>query len=408
MADQKFDVVIVGAGPGGVACALSLHEAGLKVALLDKAQFPRDKICGDALSADVLNQLAKLPGDGVSLIHKNTPHAPSYGVRFFAPSHQRLDIAFSKQDSDTPPGYIVKRTDFDHALLTQARAFQHIKILEGYQASQVTTHATGAEVVTNQGVLTCQAIIGADGAHSVVTKQLGNFQVEKHHYCAGLRAYYENVTGFHEDNFIELHFYKDLLPGYFWIFPLPNNCANVGLGMLSSAVSKKRVNLKAALQKIITTHPNVAPRFAHAQPIDEVRGFGLPIGSKKRPISGERFMLIGDAASLIDPFTGEGIGNAIRSGRIAAEHLKQCFKSQDFSAKAMRGYDREVYRKMWSELKTSRAMQQLLNYPWLFDFVVRKANKNEAVRKLLTAALDDVAIKQELTKPSFYLKLALG
>ena len=114
----------------------------------------------------------------------------------------------------------------------------------------------------------------ADGAHSIVNKKLGNIKVEKKHYSAGLRAYYQGITGFQEDNFIELHFIKSLLPGYFWIFPLPGGMANVGLGMLSEDISKSRVNLKKEFARIINEDENIAPRFSKATQVDKLRGFG--------------------------------------------------------------------------------------------------------------------------------------
>ena len=108
----------------------------------------------------------------------------------------------------------------------------------------VITTEIGVELKTNIQEFSSKMVLGADGAHSIINKKLGNIKVEKEHYCAGLRQYYKGVTNFHPQNHIELHFYDDVLPGYFWIFPLPNGQANVGLGMLSSEVSKKKVNLK--------------------------------------------------------------------------------------------------------------------------------------------------------------------
>jgi flavin-dependent dehydrogenase len=232
-----------------------------------------------------------------------------------------------------------------------------------------------------------------------------NNKLEHKHYSAGLRIYYKNVTNFHKENFIELHFFKAILPGYLWIFPLPNNEANVGIGMLSSYVSKKKVNLKKVLQDLIKTHPNLKERFKNAEPLETIKGFGLPLGSKKRKISSNRVLLLGDAAGLIDPFSGEGIANAIRSGRVAAEHLKQCIKLNDFSAKMNLNYDKEIYRLMQKEFKISRTLQNLCKYPRLFNYIVNKANKNNALREFLIGTLEDVEKKKMLTKPSFYYRL---
>ena len=159
------------------------------------------------------------------------------------------------------------------------------------------------------------------------------------------------------------------------------------------------------LRRIINNHPNVSARFKNARSLEDIKGFGLPVGSKKRPCSGHRFLLVGDAAGLIDPFTGEGIGNAIRSGRIAAEHIKNGIEQNRFDAAFNKTYDREIYNKMWPELRISRSLQKLLRYPRLFNFVVGKASRNESVQKVITSMIDDIDIKKELLKPSFYVKL---
>ncbi|MEZ4774740.1 MAG: NAD(P)/FAD-dependent oxidoreductase [Bacteroidia bacterium] len=404
-----YDIVIVGAGPGGATCALALAGKGLKVAVVDKATFPRDKICGDALSGKVLSVLKYLSPQTLEKLHQFPPKIGSWGIRFVAPNAKILDIPFKHvktASSDFAPGYIARRMDFDDFLFRQipseTAVFQH------YPISSISHEAEGFLLKSGENTLRAKMVIGADGAHSIVTKSLGNIPVEKKHYSAGIRSYYRGVTGFHPENFIELHYIHDLLPGYFWIFPLPDGQANVGLGMLSSDVKKYRVNLKEKLQTIITTHPEISRRFTHATPIGEVKGFGLPLGSKKRKISGERFMLTGDAASLIDPFSGEGIGNAMLSGKIAAAHAVKCFETGNFSAQFMEGYDDAVYAKIWSELKLSHNMQKLVNFPWLFNFIAKKANSNSAVQTMLTMMFDDLNIRKELSKPSFYWKLIAG
>jgi menaquinone-9 beta-reductase len=129
------------------------------------------------------------------------------------------------------------------------------------------------------------------------------------------------------------------------------------------------------------------------------------LGSKLRNISGERFLLTGDAASLIDPFSGEGIGNAIRSGRVAAEHILTCFDQQNFSAEYNLAYDKEIYRRMWKELKVSHSLQKLCRYPWLFNFVVKKGNQSKYLKQFLVEALANVEIKRLLTRPAFYYRM---
>lgn len=404
MEKKEFDVLIIGSGPAGAACAMALARSGLSVAVLDKASFPRDKICGDALSVDVLNQLPLLHPDLAVSFNTMDSKVSSYGVRIFAPDHHYVDLPFLN-NGEAKCGYLCPRFDFDQLMVEQVKNLANVTTVE--QCTVEKLERTDIEVLahTNQGTFSAKMIAGADGAQSIVARQLGSFKPDREHYSAGLRVYYEGITSFHESNFIELHFFKDILPGYLWIFPLPNNRANVGIGVLSSVVSRKKMNLKTILNDLITNTAYLSDRFRNAKPLEAAKGYGLPLGSKKRKISGDRFLLMGDAASLIDPFTGEGIGNAIRSGRVAADHIVKAFKGNTFSASFNAAYDREIYRRMWSELKVSHALQKLCRYPQLFNSVVRKANKSHYIHDVLIDALAQSSKKRSLLRPAFYYHL---
>ena len=404
MSDRKFDVLIVGAGPAGAATAIALGNSKVSVGLLDKAKFPRDKTCGDALSVDVVNQLRILAPVLSQAFEDFTQKVSSYGVKIFAPDGNHVAIPFVHNEQKRS-GYVCSRLDFDNLLIQHLGGYPNVKLLEENIVNRIENVGDQICLHTNDGSFSAPIVVGADGAHSIVAKELSNLRPDKDHYSAGLRVYCEGVNDFHPENFIELYFFQNILPGYLWIFPLPDNNANVGIGMLSSAVSKKKVNLKAVLHELLSTHPALEKRFKNARPKETVKGFGLPLGSKKRLLSGERFLLVGDAASLIDPFSGEGIANAIRSGRVAASHILKCFEQQNFSKSFNAQYDKEIYRRMWKELKLSRTLQQLCNYPWLFNFVVRKANQNEQVHKLLVDALAHVDKKKSLGGPGFYYRL---
>ena len=159
------------------------------------------------------------------------------------------------------------------------------------------------------------------------------------------------------------------------------------------------------MESIIKEHPLVAPRFKNAKPVEEPKGFGLPLGSKRISISGNRFILLGDAASLIDPFTGEGIGNAMISGRIAATHIDHCLKERKFDSGFNAQYDQAIYNKLSNELNISQRLQKMLSRPWLFNLIVRKANKNKHLHFFLEDMLDDPNQRKQITKFSFYYKL---
>ncbi len=407
------DIVIIGAGPAGCATSLFLSKAKIPHTLIDKAVFPRDKVCGDALSGKVVYVFKQLDEKLLERF-SNQPQnfLPSWGVKFAAPNGKSIDIPFKSDVSKEKhaPGFISKRMDFDHELFKMLDP-AYANILQGTALNSIERTSMGLNLFCKDindnsiNFKDVKLVIGAEGDRSIVGKQLGSIVKENDHYCAGIRAYYDGVTDMHPQNFIELHFLEELLPGYFWIFPLPNGQANIGAGMLSSSVSKKKVNLKADMLRAIQDNPNINQRFKNAKLLGKIEGWGLPLGSKQRMISGDHFLLTGDAASLIDPFTGEGIGNAMYSGMLAARHIENCLRKNCFDAAFNKAYDQSFYSRQWDELKLSHTMQKLCRFPWLFNFVVNKANKNKTLRETISCMFEDLDMRAKLRSPKFYLKL---
>jgi geranylgeranyl reductase family protein len=407
------DVLILGAGPGGAATALFLAKENIPCIVVDKAVFPRDKICGDALSGKVVEILNRYDRSFVEKLSLDPIQLNCWGVTFVAPNLEELSIPFRNKPKKTDvkreiaPGFITKRYDFDHFMVNEVKKHAGVNLMEGVEIDQFVKTPEGFTCSDKSGnyIIHTKLVIDGSGAHSQFAKKIGKLEVEKEHHCAGLRVYYKGVTGIKEGNYIELHFLKDFLPGYFWIFPLADGQCNVGVGMRSDYVGKKRINLKTELNNIIQKYPQLSERFKNAEPVDDIRGYGLPLGSKKRAISGDNYMLIGDAASLIDPFTGEGIGNAILSGYTAAQQAKEAIETKNFSGTALKKYDEAIYRRLGDELSLSYRMQKLVKYPWLFNFVVRKANRNKVLRETIMVMFEDIDIRDRLRKPSFYFKL---
>jgi geranylgeranyl reductase family protein len=409
-------VGIIGAGPAGAAAALQLNQLGIDCVVVDRAVFPRDKICGDGLSGKVITCLNRIDPSIAIRLQQASFKLDSWGVSFVSPNRQQLDIGYrpdyNGKDSShkqSPIGYVCKRLDFDNFLVDEMKRCAHISVMEGISVDGYTLQSDGYLISGSDGFqLKCDLVIVANGAHSSFTREIAKIRMEPKHYVAGIRAYYKNVSGANADNFIELHFMKNMLPGYFWIFPLPNGEANVGVGMLSDVARRKKVNLKNELQDIIDNDPIISKRFKNATLIGTVDGYGLPLGSKQRVISGERYLLTGDAAFLIDPFTGEGIGNALYSGRIAANQAAKALEANDFSAAALAAYDKEVYRVMGPELSISHRLQKLVKYAWLFNLLVKISIRNKQVKELLSCMFYEVDLRKKLARPSFYIKLLLN
>jgi len=404
---NEFDLLIIGAGPAGCTLALNLAEKGISIGIIEKDSFPRHKICGDALSGKVLNVLKRIPGgvykDFVNTVEKN----PSRGIRFIAPNHQEINVPFllDKNTDSPPPGYVCKRNDFDSFLFEKLRNYPNIHILQGKRVDQVFLRSDHIVAKTETHEFHGKVIAGADGVNSSVRKFLQSAPPDKKHFCVGIRGYYENVAGLHPENYIELAFLESLLPGYFWIFPSAGGRVNAGFGMMQNQLIRRRVNLTQKLNDLITNDPLLAPRFRNARLLGKAEAHTLPLGTYNFRRSGNRVILLGDAAFLVDPFSGEGIGNAMASGEIAAEILVQNFRSNDFSADALKPYDARIRKRFSQEFKTMGAMQHLARFPWLFNLVVEKAGKNKDVGEMLTAMFTNQDVRRKLTNPGFYMRL---
>ena len=407
----KTEIAVIGAGPAGSALSIFLAQKQISHVIFDKAEFPRDKICGDGLSGKVVYYIKQMDNDILAeLNEKSDTAAPSWGVRFVAPNGKAVDIPFylEKKENNKPPGFITKRIDFDHMMVKRINSdYANLQLKAEVQSVEYVDDGVLLKIKKDNKGLTCHCkmVVGAGGDRSLIAKKLAGHTLLPEHYYAGLRVYYENVSGMHEQNFIELHFIKNLLPGYFWIFPLPNNKANVGLGILTNQIKKKNINLKKALEKIINEHDSIKERFKNARPVDEVHGWGLPLGSSRKKLSGERFLLIGDAGSLIDPLTGEGIGNALQSAQVASKVIEKAIIAQDFSEEYLLEYDQKLYSELRDELKLSEYIQRLVQRPWLFNFVFNRLHNNKSLQEVFTGMLNNLDLRAKLHSPGFYMKI---
>jgi menaquinone-9 beta-reductase len=399
---EEFDVIIIGAGPSGSSAAIFLSKAGRSVLLLDRAKFPREKVCGDGISGSsvgILKEMGLLEGV------RGIEHADMYGVTFSSPNGTVVHIPAKRADG-IPPGFVCRREVFDDFLFQKAKSLC-ARTIEGFVAEDFVRESgnvcgvrgskDGSAVEFRSRVVVC-----ADGAAGMTARKLGLNNASDEHQFAGIRAYYDNVEGMADR--IEIHFVKDALPGYFWIFPLPGKKANVGLCMLVSDMKKRKANLQSILKGILEANPVFKSRFQNAKRATAVRSWLLPVNTRKPKAAGNGYVLVGDSASLIDPFMGEGIGNALTSGKLAAKAISQAFAENDFSEKSLSRYDAELDRAISRQVSLNYKLQRMATSALLADFIIGRAKKSKYVQAAITDSLLDAGDYARLTDPLFPIK----
>ena len=399
------DVIIVGAGPAGTSAALYANRFGLKTLLLDKSRFPRDKTCGDALSGKSVKVL-----DDLNLIDglDNLTGSIIKRIIFGSPRHSECELLLDKSldKNHIKHGYVIPRTDFDNYMLQQAKKVSDFE--EGFIVkdlifeNNMVVGVKGSTKGDHEKEFRSNLVFGADGPNSIVSKKSGLYDMNMEHTAVGIRCYYENVKDLTDQ--IELHYVKEMNPGYFWIFPAGENRANIGVGLLKSIVKKEQRKLNDIMLDVIKSE-NFKNRFKDAVPLEKPKGWNLPFGSIKRENYGNGFLLLGDAAGLVDPFTGEGIGNAMVSGRIASEIAVKAKEVHNYTKEYLKTYDQNLWEYLGNELNTSTKLLKLARSKFLLNFVIDRAERNKKVRDIISGMLANEIPRSELSNPLFYLKI---
>lgn len=356
MADAVEPVVILGAGPAGIACAWRLAQLGFSPLILEKESFPRDKVCGDALSGKVLSLLRKLGGEELlaRLLAEPFVH-PVETLEFISERKARVRLHFPPRNG-FPQGAVAPRKAFDAWLAAQLPS--HVRLLTGYSVQQVRRHPSDQGLwevqIKGHAPLYARFVVGAEGTTSRVAPHVWAYhRLSRPAVYPSVRAYAEGER----PESLELHFRLPFLPGYFWVFPTATG-VNVGIGLPDWAAQKRRIALRPALKKL---WPN----------IDQVEGHGIPVSLSYRPLTAPGCALIGDAAALADPFTGEGIGNALLSGIRLAEALTQVPPSAWATTDWEPLYTRPLYRELSQELRLTRFLHRVARHSWVVEGVLR-------------------------------------
>ncbi len=313
-----YDVLIVGAGPGGCSAAHYLAPSGLKVLVVDKANFPREKVCGDGITPRCVHNLYRM---GLRAEFEGRWQRIG-GIRYYSTHGGKAQARYPLGSHYPDHGYVVPRRELDRILVHHVRQLG-VEVLEGCEVksallgpgetvSGVTALLDGREVQ-----LSARYFIGADGPYPVLGKALGLTDYDPQHLGVSIRVYMSGVEGL--DDHIEIYPEDAVLPACGWIFPAgEDGLANVGVGAMLYRMNRKKMNLNQVLGDFLKDTRYASAKLKGAEMLDRPRGGLMRVGlPESRQLRGN-VVLVGDAAGMTNPFSGEGITYALESGRWAA------------------------------------------------------------------------------------------
>ncbi|MGA1081544.1 MAG: geranylgeranyl reductase family protein [Candidatus Nanopelagicales bacterium] len=331
MSLSDADVIVVGAGPSGSTTSYYLAQQGLKVLLLEKTKFPREKVCGDGLTPRSVKQLLDM---GIEPTEANG-WIKNKGLRIIAGKH-RLELNWPELESFPNYGLVRTRHDFDEILAQRAKAAgadlrEETRVL-GPIRDEKTGRVIGVNAKTKQGNMSFHApfVVAADGVSARMALALGLQRREDRPMGVAVRTYYKSPRTNDDfmESWLELWDGDKLLPGYGWIFGVGDGTSNVGLGILDSSPAFQSIDYKELLKKWLEQTP-LEWGYRDENMVGEIRGAALPMGFNRQPFYTQGLVLVGDSGGMVNPFNGEGIAYAMESGKVAAEVIAEAAKANN-------------------------------------------------------------------------------
>ena len=381
-ATDSADVVIVGAGPAGSALAYYLATAGIDVLVLEKASFPREKVCGDGLTPRAVKALT---GMGVP-IDENDGWLRNRGLRIIG-GGGRIELDWPDLSSYPGYGLVRTRTDFDQILARHAQK-AGARLLEGVNATgPVLDDRTGriTGVTAKDGrQFRGRLVVAADGNSSRLSVAMGLHKRDDRPLGVAVRTYYTSPR--HDDNYLEawldLWDGNSLLPGYGWIFGMGDGTSNVGLGLLNTSKGFGDIDYRDLLRRWLAAMP-AEWGFSEENRTQPVRGAALPMGFNRTPHYTRGLLLVGDAGGMVNPFNGEGIGYALESGEIAARVIAQALARPTAASRerVLQTYPRQLKDAYGGYYTLGRVFVELIGKPSFMRFATRHGVKRPYIMR---------------------------
>jgi menaquinone-9 beta-reductase len=388
--DDDADVIVVGAGPSGATTAYYLAQAGLNVLLLEKARFPRDKVCGDGLTPRAVKPLIRMGID----VGPGSGWLRNKGLRVIG-AGMRLELPWPELDSYPGYGLVRTRASLDETLARRAQAVG-AKLLEGVTVTGPVLDDAGRIVgVTadthdserargDSTTYRARVVVAADGNSSRLSVAMGLHKRDDRPLGVAVRTYYTSPR--HDDDYLEswldLWDGDRLLPGYGWIFGMGDGTSNVGLGLLNTSDAFGNTDYRALLKRWLRSMPEEWG-YVEENRTEPVRGAALPMGFNRTPHYYRGLLLAGDAAGMVNPFNGEGIAYAMESGEILAAVIAQALAcpTREQAERVLHGYPRALADSYGGYYALGRVFVQLIGRPQLMRFATRHGMARPALMR---------------------------
>jgi len=400
------EVIVVGGGPAGASTAWALARDGIDVLVLDRARFPRDKVCAEYLSPEASRILSDM---GVLEEVERTNPAHLAGMRVRAPNGLVADGEFASNHGFRgfrDRGLAIRRTILDEIVLRGARAAgarvqEEMRVTDIYRNGSNRVHGVQAlDANGAQRTLRARYVVGADGLRSVIARRLGLVKTSRFWpRRIALVAHYQNVQGVGDMG--EMHVDYD---GYFGVVDV-GGLMNVAVVVPLSRANKID-NKTEFFENWIASRPHLAERFQGAKRITPVRATG-PFATASRRAWASGAALVGDAADFFDPFTGEGIYAALRGGEVVAPYIAEAlfYQSDTDESRILAGYDRARKREFGGKWKLERIVGMAIAYPYFLNNAARVLSRRKDMADLLVGVAGDFIPPRLVLSPRFLFTL---
>jgi len=401
---KSYDAIIIGAGPAGCASALFLHRAGYQVIVLDRALFPRDKVCGEFISpaADsILNDLGVLS----SIEKENPERVRGVFISSYEGAELGIDYPPIEKGQERPTSLSVPRFLLDNLLLKRLKDIG-IEVLEQHSVDDFifdSGNVSGVKARDSENKkleLAAKVVIDAGGRNAISLRRLDLKNNIKGEGKIAIAAHWKNIKL--PQAYCYMHVGK---PGYTGIAQVDRDSVNAV--MIAGTSQVKGQNIVEFYKNGITQNIKRRELLAGAELAEEPRTVESLAFSVKAPQCGG-LVLVGDASGFIDPFTGEGIYLSLRSAQLAAQMLDSAFQKQDFSKIKLAEYDQARSNEFSAKFTLSRILQKAIYNKRLCDLVVKTLSQNPSLANQIVGVIGDYYPARNTVSLSFLIKFLLG